>query len=267
MKAVAQPRQARVSLSEQGASVAIEYVRRALLLLAGMALLLAGGAQAGPALPQLDLAVDLDPATRQLRVQAILKPEKQEFLFDLHESLTVDKATAAGKPLRVVAAGREGALRRWRVQVPGGGKSLQLDYGGTLPALAGQLDHRQVLRGLPPMASPEGSFLPSGGNWYPRPAPFFSYRVSLSVPGVQRALVAGRLVSEDAPASANAANVSNASDPSSTTPKSKPYRASFEFLQPADGIDLMAGPWLIREKLMPGAGRKTLRLRDRKSVV
>ena len=39
------------------------------------------------------------------------------------------------------------------------------------------------------------------------------------------------------------------------------YRASFEFAQPATGIDLMAGPWVIRERIMPRANGAPLRLR------
>jgi len=64
------------------------------------------------------------------------------------------------------------------------------------------------------------------------------------MPADQRALVRGRLVAETLPI-----------DPTDR------YRASFEFSQPTDGIDLMAGPWLVREKLVPRQRGCPLRLR------
>ena len=135
----------------------------------------------------------------------------------------------------MVPAGREGQVLGWHVQLPPGADTLRLEYGGTLPALDRSLDERGVLRGLSPMASSEGSFLPAG-TWYPEPAPLFSYRVTVSVPGDQRALVPGRLQSEVVP-----------------TDGAGRYRASFEFAQSAAGIDLMAGPWVVREKMVPRA--------------
>jgi hypothetical protein len=194
--------------------------------------------------PPLDMQVDLDPATRRFEAVAVVIPAERDFRFELHESLTVRAASAGGKKLSVVASGRHGAVRGWRVLLPAHADRLRLAYGGTLPALDRNLDHRSVLGGLPPMASNDGSFLPAGGAWYPRPAPRFAYRVSLSVPADQRALVPGRLEAEVLPA--NAAGR---------------YRASFEFAHPVDGIDLMAGPWVIREQMMPRAGGAPLRLR------
>ncbi|HJV87455.1 MAG TPA: M1 family aminopeptidase [Noviherbaspirillum sp.] len=196
------------------------------------------------AVPALDLHVELNPGTHEFKAYAELRPPPGEFQFALHESLQVTSAAAGGKPLQVFPAGREGALRAWRVTLPPGARTLRIDYGGTLPPLDRSLDHRGVLHGLPPMASQEGSFLPAGSGWYPQPAPLFAYRVALSVPAGQRALVAGHLLSEDVP--------------NDTT---KPYRANFEFPQPADGIDLMAGPWIVHERMVPRTGAEGLRLR------
>ena len=94
------------------------------------------------------------------------------------------------------------------------------------------------------MAAPEGSFLASGSGWYPRPAELFTYRVKLAVPHGQRALVAGKRMSENLPAAAG-----------------ESYRASFEFSQPSDGIDLMAGPWIVREKTLARPGQAPIYLR------
>jgi aminopeptidase N len=156
----------------------------------------------------------------------------------------VTAATADGKALKVESTGRTGAVRGWRVHLPAGTARLRLEYSGTLPTLDRSRDHRGVLLGMPPMTSPQGSFLPAGSAWYPRPAQLFSYRLSLSVPADQRALVPGRLISEDLPLHGAGR-----------------YRARFEFAQPGYGIDLMAGPWVIREKMMPRPGGEPVRLR------
>lgn len=217
--------------------------RPALAVLWSTILLLAGQV-ALAATPALELDVELDPASRRFEAIAEIPAPSPDFRFELHESLAVQAASMDGKPLRFTAAGRDGAIRRWRVAVPGQAGKLRLEYGGILPALNRQLDHRGVLRGLPPMAAEAGSFLPAGGAWYPQPAPLFSYRVKVSVPAGQRVLAPGRLVGEEVPA----------------TDEGR-YRAVFEFSRAADGIDLMAGPWVIREKLLPRPGGTAWRLR------
>nr|WP_313951295.1 M1 family aminopeptidase [Accumulibacter sp.] len=199
---------------------------------------------AGAPTPHLALEVDLDPASRRLDIVATVTPGVRSFRFALHESLGIKAASVDGRPLVITAAGRQGPLRVWLARLPSASATLRIEYQGTLPALDARLDHRQVLRQLPPMAAPAGSFLPSGGAWYPQPATLFSYEVSLSVPGDQRALVAGRLLNEEIPAAPGGR-----------------YRARFRFAHPADGIDLMAGPWIVREKMMPREGAEPLRLR------
>jgi len=213
---------------------------RAAMIAAGFAI--CAGAAAAP--PRLDLDVDLDPGTRRLRATALVTPESRVFRFALHESLRIAAASANGAALEVAAAGRSGDVLGWVVRLPQGAATLRLDYGGTLPALDVSLGERAVLQGLPPMASAQGSFLPASGAWYPRPAPLFSYRVDVSVPAGQRAVVPGRLRSEEAPRAAPGR-----------------YRASFELAHPSEGIDLMAGPWTVREKLVAGASDAPVRLR------
>jgi hypothetical protein len=207
-------------------------------------LVIAAPGSTGAASPPLELHVELEPGTRRIKALAFVQPESRNFQFELHESLEVGAASADGKTLRVVAAGRDGPLRRWRVQLPAGKSRLRLEYGGTLPALDRGLDHRSVLGGLPPMASNEGSFLPAGSAWYPQPAALFAYRATLSLPADQRALVPGQLQNEEIPADGSGR-----------------YRASFEFSHPAEGIDLMAGPWVVREKTMLRANGGPVRLR------
>ncbi|MFN7087372.1 MAG: M1 family metallopeptidase [Burkholderiales bacterium] len=199
-------------------------------------------AAAAPRIAHLDLEVALDPAARRFHAVAELAAAG-EFHFALHAALEVSAASADGKPVAAVPLHRDGDLRKWRLAAAPGTR-LRIEYSGTLPALDRALDHRRVLGSMPPMAAAEGSFLHSGSGWYPRPADFFSYRVKLALPADQRGLVAGRLAAEALPRDAGGR-----------------YAATFEFEQPADGIDLMAGPYIVREKLVPRRGAEPLRLR------
>ncbi|WP_018992753.1 M1 family metallopeptidase [Aromatoleum toluclasticum] len=216
--------------------------------LAVLGVLASSPSVAGASSPDLELAVELDPGTRRLAVRADIVPATRDFRFELHETLNVTAASADGAPLPVRAGGHVGASRVWHVALPPTAARLHLEYAGTLPALDAQLDHRDVLQGLPPMASPQGSFLPAGGAWYPRPAALFAYRVTVSVPADQRAVVPGRLQSEDLPTDGSGHG-------------SGRYRARFEFGEPAEGIDLMAGPWLVRERMMARTAAAPVRLR------
>lgn len=188
----------------------------------------------------LVLDVKLDPSTR--RFDAIAEMAViDDVTFTLHGSLSVRNATIGGRPVKLIARvpfDKESFV--WRVTAPKGTK-VRIEYGGTLPPLDRARDHRGVLGGMPPMTSPEGSFLASGSGWYPHPRGLFTYSLTLSVPGEQRALVGGTLVSENASADR--------------------YVARFEFAQPTDGIDLMAGPYSVREKLVTREGKDPLRLR------
>ena len=206
------------------------------------AVILSGTVRA--AAPALELDVDLDPGSRRFHAVALIASAPHDFRFELHQSLKVTSASVDGKTLGVVPAGREGPIARWHVQMPPGAGRLRLEYGGTLPPLDRGLDDRGVLRGLPPMASTEGSFLPAASAWYPQPAPLFTYRVRVAVPGDQRALVPGRLEFETLPRDASGR-----------------YRAGFDFARVATGIDLMAGPWVIGERIVPRANGAPLRLR------
>jgi aminopeptidase N len=192
----------------------------------------------------LQLEIALDPANRQLKVVALVRPSSADFLFELHKSLDIHAAMIGAKPVPIVSMGSKGDSRWWRVQLPTAESILQLEYGGTLPELDRSLDHRGVLRNLSPMASREGSFLPAGGAWYPRPAQRFSYTVGVTIAGEQRVLVPGRLLSEDLP-----------------TLDSNAYHATFASVQASDGVDLMAGPWVVREKIMSRTSGGSVRIR------
>ena len=206
-------------------------------------LFFAAGAHAAPA-PDLLLDVSLDPQTRQFKAEAELLVTAPSFRFLLHESLRVTGARAGAQTADVEQSSGPAGFRQWSIRLARAGQKLAIRYEGRLPPLERDRDHRSVLGGMPPMAAPEGSFLSAGSGWYPRPGDLFSYRVKLVVPYGQRALVAGRRIAETVPAGAG-----------------ESYRASFEFTQPSDGIDLMAGPWVVREKTVARAKQPPLFLR------
>jgi aminopeptidase N len=194
------------------------------------------------ATPRLELDVKLDPGTRRMAAVAQFDAPR-DARFALHRSLVVTGASVRGKAVGFKMAGSTGELRVWRIAAAPGAP-LRIDYGGVLPALDPALDHRRVLQALPPMASLAGSFLHAGSGWYPQPAPLFTYRVKLSLPGAQRGLVPGRLEKEYLP----------------TRPRGR-YRAVFAFEHAAEGIDLMTGPYAVREKRVARPHAAPLRLR------
>jgi hypothetical protein len=220
-------------------STRLSYVARAL---AALWLLLAFACHATD-VPRLDLAVDLDPDTRSFSAVAQFETTQHELRVRLHRSLSIRTVTLDGKPIALRAPSPSGEYAMWIVTLGERGKVV-MTYSGTLPTLDAGMDHRGVLRIAAPMASPAGSFLSSGSSWYPVPRDLFTYRVTLTLPGAQRGLVAGDLVEETLP-----------------SPAQPRYRAVFELKQPAEGIDLMAGPYVVDERVVDRPDTPPLRLR------
>ncbi|HQR52758.1 MAG TPA: M1 family aminopeptidase [Burkholderiales bacterium] len=195
---------------------------------------------AGTRAANLDLDVSLDPSTRLLTGTAKLRFQDAEpRTFSLAPEAVIERSAILGRPVvleRTVESGRA------VLSVPASvkGQEVVVTYRLPLEPLDTTQDHRGVLRALPPMADVRGSFLPAGSGWYPQPAADFTYTVSLAVPDTQRALVPGRLLREAVSGGL--------------------YRADLEFPHPNDGIDLMAGPYTVRERLVAVDGRE-LRLR------
>ncbi|MDP1526940.1 MAG: M1 family aminopeptidase [Rhodocyclaceae bacterium] len=184
------------------------------------------------AVPQLELNIQLDPASRHFAASGVLRDVRDLSGFHLSRDFEVTELKANGvsiPPRRRLASADFFSL-------PSGTRRVELRYRAKLaPTLS--LDHRQVLRQRAATASPEGSFLPASSGWYPRAAEFFHYRLTLELPAGQKGLVAGNLKSEQQTADG--------------------YRAEFDFPHPADGIDLMAGPYVVREQpLTLPAGRR-----------
>ncbi|MDH4190094.1 MAG: M1 family aminopeptidase [Betaproteobacteria bacterium] len=190
----------------------------------------------------LDLEVDLVPATRSLQAVAAWRSDG-EARFLLHRALDLHDVELDGRSQSFGPPVDQGEYRLWRILAHKGAR-LRIRYGGVLPALDLSLDHRSVLGHRAPMASREGSFLPGAGAWYPRPAERFTWRVQLRLPGDQRGLVAGRLIAESLPRSSSGRT-----------------SATFAAEHPTESIDLVVGPYAVRERLVARAGQPPLRLR------
>lgn len=189
---------------------------------------------AGP--PHLDLDLRLDPGKGTLAAEANLSLQADSLDVRLLPTLKLTRIAIDGRK-QLLTALSDGTLH---LPLAGTGPhQLQMSYQGTLAPLP-DLDHREVLAHLPPMADARGSFLPAGSGWYPDPGVPFSYRVRLQLPAGQKGVVPGTLVRES---------------------EHDGYRAEYAFAQPAEGIDLMAGPYAVQERLIARAGQPPLRLR------
>ncbi len=182
--------------------------------------------------PRLELDVHLEPASREFSARAVLTGLEGPVRFGLDPALRITRLVLDGRVLAVPAAGEPAV-------VPAG-RRLQVEYAGRLAPLP-EADHRQVLGRLPPGASVEGSFLPAGTGWYPDPGVPFTYRLRLTLPKGQKGLAPGNLLRESEGAGG--------------------YTAEFDFPHPAEGIDLMAGPYVVSERVLTLEGIRRVRIR------
>ena len=209
----------------------------ALVLSASLSAMAAHEGSVGSA--HLDLTVHVDPGTRALRADALLSCQCSGMVtVSLGGRFTADQITVDDVPVRAdVESANE--QQRWRIVLPAQAASrrITLRYHGELAPLA-QADERGVLGGLPPMTDARGTFLPAGTGWYPElDVDTFTYRLTLELPAGQSGLVAGRLLSESTDAAT--------------------YRAQFELEHPAEGIDLVAGPYQVTQRLAGNVAVRT----------
>lgn len=182
--------------------------------------------------PRLEMEVRLEPASREFSATAVLTGLGGPIRFGLDPGLRITRLVLDGRTLPVPSADAG-------VSVPAGRRML-VEYAGRLSPLP-QADHRQVLGRLPASASVEGSFLPAGAGWYPDPGVPFAYRLRLSLPKGQKGLVPGNLLRESEGV--------------------RGYTAEFDFPHPADGIDLIAGPYTVSERVLTMEGTRRVRIR------
>lgn len=190
-----------------------------------------------------DISVNIDPVTRSIdgrSVISIRKPGEPKLILGRHFEVTYAKIDG-----RELGPGRDNPELQHVWQLPFGFSRLrriEIHWQGKLTQLDASLDHQQTLGSIEPVSGEMGTFLPKSSNWYPYIADSLaSYQVKLTLPSGQRGLVAGKLVEE--------------------ADTHQGYQANFEFPFPAEGIDLMAGPYQIQTDTMQSANGRRIQLR------
>jgi aminopeptidase N len=155
-------------------------------------------------------------AIAHLELDVTLDPLTRKF------QASAELSTPAGRPDPSLAA----LFKVSRSSVTG--HRLKMAYSGTLPALPEGQRNSPNPGAL--YASPEGSYLSAGAGWYPDPGVPFTYKVKLSLPAGQKALAPGRQVR--------------------STEAGGRYVAEYEFVHPAEGVWLMAGPYQVAQQTL-----------------
>jgi len=214
---------------------------RILVLGFGLAASVAAAAATGPGAIDLDLRVSLDPAARQLRGEGVLRvPPGPAETVVLDGRYRDARLQWGGAPLR--AAPAAAGHQAWTLPASDSTREVALAWAGQVEALDRNLDHRDTLEHNLPASSEDGSFLPADSGWYPAiPERPMRYRLELRLPAGQRGLVPGNLLEERDDATG--------------------YMARFDFPREGVGIDLMAGPYQITERIVTSLSGRPLRLR------
>ncbi|MCB1718688.1 MAG: M1 family peptidase, partial [Candidatus Competibacteraceae bacterium] len=189
-----------------------------------------------------DIQVRIDPETRLLEGKSIIRFNKtRDHVLKLAAQFEVTHAVIDDIPFEPETV--EDQSHVWQIPYailrP---YQVEIHWRGKLHALDETLDHEQTLGRPVAVSGMAGTFLPDASNWYPRiTSGLFHYTVQIELPSGQRGLVAGRLIDEqDTDAG---------------------YQARFAFMHPAEGIDLMAGPYVITSENYTGIQGAPIQLR------
>lgn len=189
------------------------------------------------------ITVRIDPITRSIEGKSIITVKRpSELNLVLGRSFEVTQALLNGK---VLGAGRAQTNQPHSWQIPfdfAHQHQFEIHWRGTLAQLDASLDHQQTLGRPVAVSSEAGTFLPDASGWYPRiVGELARYTVRLELPAGQRGLVAGQLTEE--------------------SESEQGYHAAFAFPYPAEGIDLMAGPYVIETKTHQDIKNRPIQLR------
>ena len=191
------------------------------------------------AMPTHDISVRIEPGTRLLEGRdAITVDDDLQVTLVLSARFRVESLAVDGRPYGLPWK-NNGGMQRLRLQRA---HRIEVRWSGELAALDRTLEHRDTLTYGAPASGPDGTYLPSGSGWYPAvEGSLERYSLELELPAGQRGLVPGRLLEER-----------------ETLGR---YRARFEFVQPAEGIALLAGPYRVEERQLRTAVGTQVRLR------
>lgn len=197
---------------------------RPTLLLAVLAMYLIGGvARAEVSTIDHQITLLMDPAARTLTVRDLMEIEGSgEVVMDLAASMVITEITVDGRtPARV----RRGEKLRIDLGAAGLHK-IDISYKGLLSRMT---ERSGGYGNAPLMASQTGSYLASNSAWHPIiQGVAASYQISMTLPAPQKAIVPGRLIEEQS--------------------QDGQYRAVIKSELPAQGIVLIAGPFVINEQ-------------------
>ncbi|QOJ23606.1 MAG: M1 family peptidase [Gammaproteobacteria bacterium] len=192
---------------------------------------------------EYDITVKIDPVNRTLEGKSFITVNRpRELQLLLGAAYEVTQAEFNDGPLGI---GREQVNQPHIWNIPFHFRQqiqFLIQWKGTLAPLDTSLDHQQTLARPVAVSGAGGTFLPDGSNWYPRVAGQLArYKVKVELPSGQKGLVAGRLIEE--------------------SESEQGYQATFEFSHPAEGIDLMAGPYVIEAQTHENSKHKPVQLR------
>ncbi len=192
---------------------------------------------------EYDMTVSIDPVNRTLTGKSTItvkQPRELQLMlgaaFEVTQALSNDGTLGAGREV-------SNQPHVWNIPVAFRQQvQFVIHWQGSLAPLDTSLDHQQTL-GRPVAVSGEaGTFLPDGSDWYPRVVGHLvRYKINIELPAGQKGLVAGRLVEENE--------------------SQQGYQALFEFPNPAEGIDLMAGPYVVETQIYEGVKNRPIQLR------
>lgn len=190
-----------------------------------------------------DMTVRIDPVARTIEGKSVITVRKpKELKLLLGSSFEVTRASFNGNALD---AGRDQVNQPHFWHIPfdfSPQHQFEIHWRGKLAQVDDSSDYQQTLNRPIAVSGENGTFLPDASNWYPRIADGLArYQVRLELPPGQRGLVAGRLVEE--------------------SESEQGYQASFEFPDPAEGIDLMAGPYVIESQTYQNINNRPIQLR------
>ena len=203
-----------------------------------------GTAFGADATVDIDMTLRLDPSGRTITGEARLRlPAGKARRLLLAKSARLNSLSIDEQPARRRNRVR-GALRSW--SLPNEAGTLDVSWSMALAPTPTHLDHRDTLGRSEATAAQLGSFLPAAAHWYPGllvdgEATMQRWRVTIETPPGQRAIVPGRLVE--------------------AREGEQAWTATYRMDVPAEGIDLMAGPYRLSERRMTSIDGRALSLR------
>lgn len=189
-----------------------------------------------------DMVVHIDPIEGTLHGKTIITIQRpKELRLMLGSTFDVTKATFNGGEL---GAGRADIDQPHIWHIPfnlSQQHQFEIHWQGSL----NQLSHFYSAKKWKPMtvlSGAQATFLPDTSLWYPRVVDTFAtYKVELKLPASQRGLVAGKLIEEQS--------------------SKQEYRTIFEYSHPSEGIDLIAGPYLVSTQVYSRNNGEEIQLR------